>query len=152
MSGSSQSTKYIDDFDLETAPGHLLRRNHQRSYEIFADLVGTDVTRQQIALLIALAKNPGASQNDMVALTGFDKSTLREMLGRLVEKGWVARERDPDDSRAWRIDITPLGRALLDEKMKRVKEVQNEIMAPLPSELRPVFLSCLQIMLGMKKA
>ena len=62
--------------DLRRAPGHLLRRNHQRSQDIFSKLVGEDITRQQIALLIALSERPGASQNDLVGATGIDKSTL----------------------------------------------------------------------------
>ena len=142
----------VDAFQLMEAPGHLLRRNHQRSYELFTQLVGSDVTRQQIALLIALNKNPGASQNELVGLTGFDKSTLKEMIGRLVSKGWVERNRDPDDSRAWKMHITPAGRALLDEKMDKVRAVQEEILKPLPAELRPVFLRCLRILIGIEKA
>lgn len=138
-------------FDLLRAPGHLLRRNHQRSYELFNQRVGSDVTRQQIALLIALKQAPGASQNDLVHLTGFDKSTLKEMLGRLVAKNWVERERDPQDSRAWKIHISAAGRALLDERLSRVHAVQEEILAPLSDELRPIFLRCLRILIGLEK-
>lgn len=139
------------DFDLGMVPGHLLRRNHQRSYEIFTQLVGGDMTRQQIALLVALTQTPGASQNELVGVTGFDKSTLKEMLGRMVAKGWVKRERDPQDSRAWTMDITTLGQAQLDERMDKVRAVQKEILAPLPKNLRPVFLRCLRILVGLEK-
>ncbi len=76
-------------FDLLSAPGHLLRRNHQRSVDIFTRAVGDDVTRQQIGTLLVLHRTPGASQRDLVDATGIDKSTLKEMLGRLVERGWV---------------------------------------------------------------
>lgn len=137
-----------DQFALLTAPGHLLRRNHQRSYDIFARLVGTDVTRQQIALLFALSRRPGASQNDLVAQTGFDKSTTKEMLGRMIARGWVERSRAPDDGRAWAMTITAPGQHLLDERMPAVRAAQEEIMAPLPEALRPVFLRCLQILIG----
>ena len=137
-----------NEFNLLMAPGHLLRRNHQRSYELFTQMVGGDVTRQQIALLIALTQAQGASQNDLVQRTGFDKSTLKEMLGRMVAKKWVERERDPDDSRAWKIHITPAGKALLEEKMDRVRAVQEQILAPLPEDLRPLFLRCLRILIA----
>lgn len=139
-------------FDLMMAPGHLLRRNHQRSYEIFNQLVESDVTRQQIALLIGVKQCPGASQNDLVAHTGFDKSTLKEMLGRMIAKGWIERERDPEDSRAWRISITDAGARLLEENIAKVSAAQDEILAPLPLELRPIFLRCLRIMIGLEKA
>ncbi len=143
---------WLSAFELLDAPGHLLRRNHQRSYEIFCQVVGSDVTRQQIALLITLAKNPGASQNHLVGTSGFDKSTLKEMLGRMVDRGWVQRSRDPTDSRCWNIHITPAGETLLQERIERVAEVQKEILAPLPADLRPVFVRCLRILLGLEPA
>lgn len=139
-----------NDFQLMMAPGHLLRRNHQRSYDIFTKLVGSDVTRQQIALLIALDQAPGASQNDLVAHTGFDKSTLKEMIGRMVTKGWVERERHPEDSRAWMMQVTPQGKAMLDGRMDKLRAAQEEILAPLPPDLRPVFLRCLRILIGLE--
>lgn len=135
-------------FDLLNAPGHLLRRNHQRSYEIFMRHVGDDVTRQQVALLIALMQQPGASQNELVAATAIDKSTLKEMLGRMIERGWVARRRDPEDNRAWTMKITAEGKRLLAERMEGVRAAQAEILEPLPPELRPVLIRCLRILLG----
>ncbi|MDH7639035.1 MarR family winged helix-turn-helix transcriptional regulator [Sphingomonas oryzagri] len=138
----------LADFSLLDAPGHLLRRNHQRSYEIFARHVGDDVTRQQIALLIALAKKPGASQRDLVDATGIDKSTLKEMLGRMVAREWVTRERDPEDNRAWTMRITPGGEALLGERIAAVSAAQREILSPLSEADRRDFLRCLRVLIG----
>ena len=152
MATSRSKTSQDTAFQLMEAPGHLLRRSHQRSYELFTQIVGSDVTRQQIALLIALSQKPGASQNELVGLTGFDKSTLKEMLGRMVAKKWVERERDPEDSRAWKMHVTPEGEALLDEKMDKVRLVQEEILASLPVDTRSVFLRCLRILAGLEQA
>jgi DNA-binding MarR family transcriptional regulator len=150
-------TKKIDQergksaqLDLLRAPGHLLRRNHQRSQEIFSKLVGEDITRQQIALLIALSDRPGASQNELVAATGIDKSTLKEMLGRMIKRGWVSRDRDPKDSRAWTMHVTPEGAALLAERMALVAETQREILAPLPEHMRADFILALRILIGLE--
>ena len=52
-----ENEKLLSGLRLLETPGHLLRRNHQRSYEIFTELVGDDVTRQQMALLVALYHN-----------------------------------------------------------------------------------------------
>ncbi|MEG8220508.1 MarR family winged helix-turn-helix transcriptional regulator [Sphingomonas sp. HH69] len=139
---------FIADFDLPGAPGHLLRRNHQRSYEIFNRHVGDDVTRQQIALLIALAKLPGASQRDLVDATGIDKSTLKEMLGRMVARKWVERRRDPKDSRAWTLKLAEEGMSLLKERMAQVVTAQAEILAPLAPEDQRKFLRYLRILIG----
>jgi DNA-binding MarR family transcriptional regulator len=102
-----------------------------------------------MALLIALSGKADATQNDLVELTGIDKSTLKEMLGRMVAKGWIERDRANDDARAWAMNITEKGRALIRAKMAAIREVQSEILAPLPPEMRPVFVHCLQILLGL---
>lgn len=137
------------NFDLLDAPGHLLRRNHQRSYEIFTRVVGDEVTRQQMAMLIALAKRSGASQRDLVEATGIDKSTLKEMLGRMVTKGWVSRSKDPNDSRAWTMRVTAAGEAVIAGKLDAVEAAQEEIVAPLPDQYRAVFLQSLRILVGL---
>ncbi len=140
----------LTDFMLLDAPGHLLRRNHQRSFEIFSRIVGDDVTRQQIALLIALARHPGASQRELVDETGIDKSTMKEMVGRMIARGWIARERHQTDSRAWTMRITDLGSELLDSRIDKVAEAQREILAPLDEAERTHFLGCLRKLLGLE--
>jgi DNA-binding MarR family transcriptional regulator len=145
----AENEKLLANLRLLDTPGHLLRRNHQRSYEIFSELVGDDVTRQQMALLIALYQNPGAAQNALVNATGFDRATIAEMLGRMVSRGWVARSRDPEDGRAWTMHITAEGRNLLLDRISKIVAAQEEILAPLPEELRPVFIRCLRMLLGL---
>lgn len=135
-------------FDLLNAPGHLLRRNHQRSFEIFARHVGDDVTRQQIALLIALAQRPGTSQRELVDATGIDKSTLKEMLARMVSRGWVDRDRAPHDSRAWELRIAPAGLVLLADRMDAVDAAQREILSPLSESERETFIRYLRVLIG----
>ena len=145
----SELHRRLANFDLLDAPGHLLRRNHQRSYEIFTRVVGDEVTRQQMAMLIALAKRSGASQRDLVEATGIDKSTLKEMLGRMVTKGWVNRSKDPNDSRAWTMRVTAAGEAVIAGKLDAVEAAQEEIVAPLPDKYRAVFLQSLRILVGL---
>lgn len=135
-------------FELLAAPGHLLRRNHQRSFDIFSRHVGNDLTRQQFALMLALGQKPGASQRDLVEATGIDKSTLKEMLGRLVTRGWVKRERDPRDSRAWTMDLTGEGTSLLLDNVAKVQAAQHEIMAPLSGDEQATLLLLLRKLLG----
>ena len=140
--------KLLEQFALLSAPGHLLRRNHQRSVDIFARHVGSDVTRQQIGTLLALHKNPGASQRDLVEATGVDKSTLKEMLNRMVARGLVARKRDANDSRAWTMSLTDEGCALLHKRIAKVEASQREILEPLSPEDRETFMRCMRELLG----
>ena len=142
----------LREFQLLFAPGHLLRRAHQRSYELFSGTVGGSLTRQQAALLIALAQRPGASQNELVAETGMDKSTLKEMLGRMISRGLVRRERAPEDRRAWRLHVSTEGAQLLSKIMPLIEAAQAEILAPLPEAYRALFIRLLRVLVGLESA
>ena len=136
----------VQDFQLLAAPGHLLRRCHQRSEELFTEAVGTDgPTRQQIALLITVCQHPEASQAALVDRTGIDKNTLAQMIKRLTERGLLERRRGQHDARTNAITATPAAIKLLETVMPKVRAVQEQILAPLPAELRPVFQLCLRM-------
>jgi DNA-binding MarR family transcriptional regulator len=135
---------------LDEAPGALLRRCHQRSREIFESLIGREggLSRQQFAVLIAMSQAPKASLTAISEASGFDRNTLAEIVGRLQKKGYVTRRRSAADARASEIALTPEGARFVAAMMPRAHEVQRQILAPLPSELKPVFVHCLRILLG----
>lgn len=138
--------------DLRLAPGHLLRRCHQRSHEIFNHAIGKrGITRQQTATLIVLAQNPGASQQELSDESGFDRNTLADITSRLLGKGLIERRRSAADSRAYEVFLTAAGARLVKRVMPAAHEVQRRILEPLPPELRPVFIRCMRIMLGLEK-
>jgi hypothetical protein len=59
------------EFDQSRAPGHLLRRAHQVSVEFYVAEVGEGgPTPPQFALLLMVERHPGASQAELVRLTG----------------------------------------------------------------------------------
>jgi DNA-binding MarR family transcriptional regulator len=140
----------IDAFVLTDAPGHLLRRCHQRSEELFTLAVGSDgPTRQQIAVLVTVCQHPEASQAELATRTGIDKNTLTQLIGRLIERGLIERRRAERDGRSNSITATPAALRMLGELMPRVRRVQDEILAPIPPELRPGFLYCLRLIGGL---
>jgi DNA-binding MarR family transcriptional regulator len=143
--------KAIQSFELREAPGHLLRRCHQRSEELFTAAVGTDgPTRQQIALLVTACQHPEASQAQLVSLTGIDKNTLTQMISRLTERGLLERRRHTEDGRANVISATAAAVRLLEDVMPKVRRVQEQILEPLPDELRGTFLRCLRLVSGLE--
>jgi MarR family transcriptional regulator, lower aerobic nicotinate degradation pathway regulator len=140
----------IDKFSLRDAPGHLLRRCHQRSEELFATRVGKDgPTRQQVALLVTACQHPEASQAELVQRTGIDKNTLTQMIKRLVARGLLERQRTPHDARTNQITATAAAVRLLEAVLPDVRHVQDDILEPLPKELRPVFQHCLRLIAGL---
>jgi DNA-binding MarR family transcriptional regulator len=100
-------------------------------------------------VLVTVCQHPDVSQAELVSLTGIDKNTLTQMIGRLTERGLVERRRAERDARSNAIRATPAAVELLDEVMPRVRQVQDQILEPLPAELRPVFQRCLRLIIGL---
>jgi DNA-binding MarR family transcriptional regulator len=135
------------DYVLGEAPGHLLRRCQQRAVEIFMEEIGpTRLTPRQFALLLILAQRPGLTQTALVEETGIDRSTVGDMIDRLVGRGLVRRRRSGRDQRANTLAILPAGTAALTEALPAVERAQLRIMAPLPPATRQSFMAALRLM------
>jgi DNA-binding MarR family transcriptional regulator len=138
----------VEQFDLHTSPGHLLRRCHSRARAIFDDLVGraTGLSKQQVALMVTISHNPAATHAQLSEESGFDRNTLADTIDRLISKGLAVRERSRRDARAYEIRLTDAGHAQLEALIPLSIEVQQKIIAPLPEASRQHFIECLQIL------
>jgi DNA-binding MarR family transcriptional regulator len=135
------------DYPLGDAPGHLLRRCQQRAVEIFMEEIGpARLTPRQFALLLTLAQRPGLTQTELVEKTGIDRSTVGDMIDRLVRRGLVRRRRSGRDQRANTLAILPAGTAALRDALPAVERAQLRILAPLPPAMRNTFIAALRLM------
>ena len=101
-------------FDLSESPSHLLKRCTQYFGDLYAHEAGSnELTKQQFTLLAALEHNEGVSQTALVDITGIDRSTLAEMVRRMLERGLLSRERTDEDQRANAVAISQSGRKAL---------------------------------------
>jgi DNA-binding MarR family transcriptional regulator len=99
---------------LDQSPSHLLHRALQRALDIYAEAFGeSGVTQRQFALLAAADEREGATQADLVRITGIDRSTLADMARRMIGKGLLERERSNVDARANAVRLTDAGREIL---------------------------------------
>ena len=76
----------------------------RRAFDQRAAAIG--VTRAQWRVLAKLARNPGLKQVALAELLEIEPITLSRHLDRLQEAGLVERMRDPEDRRAWRLELT----------------------------------------------
>jgi len=99
---------------LDQSPSHLLHRALQRALDIYAEEFGEGgVTQRQFAVLAAADERDGATQADLVRITGIDRSTLADMARRMMAKDLLERERSALDGRANAVRLTEAGRAAL---------------------------------------
>lgn len=133
-----------ETFRLSQSPSHLLRRAEQFAAELFARSELHDgVTLRQTVLLAAIAEAEGASQSDLVRITGVDRSTLAEMMARMERKGLIARAAAADDGRAKSVRLMGDGRRSLEAALPAIRAVDRALMAALPASQRPAFQSIL---------
>jgi DNA-binding MarR family transcriptional regulator len=114
---------------LERSPSHLLHRAVQLALDIWADEFGASgLTQRQFAVLAAAAENEGATQTDLVRLTGIDRSTMAEMAARLIGKGLLERQRSASDARANAVSLTPAGKTLLEEARPKMAAADARLL------------------------
>ena len=122
----------VKSFDFQSAPGHLIRRAHQRAVAIFmAETGGADVTPVQFAILNALIEDPGEDHVTLAGQVAFDAATFGSVIGRLEAKGWVRREPDELDRRRKLLWVTPAGKRAAQAMKRAVAKAQVRILDPL---------------------
>ncbi len=131
-------------FDLSEAPSHLIRRCQQFYGDLYArEAGGKELTKQQFILLCALEQNDGASQTALVEITGIDRSTLAEMVRRMLEKGLLSRERTEEDQRANAVAISASGRKALRAARNAADRAEKALLEALPLPERQKFVKAL---------
>jgi DNA-binding MarR family transcriptional regulator len=132
--------------ELAETPSHLLRRLQQFYGELYArETSEKDLTKQQYLALSALEYHDGVSQTTLVELTGIDRSTLAEMIRRLLARGLLSRKRTEEDQRANAVAITQSGRRALRMARLAAERAERAFLEALPAAERTRFLKLLSM-------
>ena len=93
---------------------------HRFLHERLKDL---DVSRAEMPYLIKIHKAGGhILMNDVVGEVFYHKSHTTRAINKLVSDGFIIKEKNPDDLRAYILSLTIKG----EQTAKRVKEVKEE--------------------------
>jgi DNA-binding MarR family transcriptional regulator len=131
--------------------GHLIRRLHQKSTQLFQqrmDQAGYDITPVQFAAMQALKANPGIEQAQVAALIAYDRATIGGVIDRLEQKGYISRVVSKKDRRAREVSLTAEGEQLLDQVFPLVLAMQDDILDELTGAEREQFLKLAKQALG----
>ncbi|HWD28729.1 MAG TPA: MarR family winged helix-turn-helix transcriptional regulator [Rhizomicrobium sp.] len=140
-------------FALSDSPSHLLKRCSQFFGDLYAHEAGSgELTKQQFTLLAALEHNDGVSQTALVEITGIDRSTLAEMVRRMLEKGLLSRERTEEDQRANAVAISASGRKALRAARTASERAEKALLDPLPPTERQKFVKLLGLVASAAEA
>jgi DNA-binding MarR family transcriptional regulator len=125
----------------------LLKRAAQFANHIYMEEVGkSGLTHRQFTVLLAVDNNDGKSQTDLVKVTGIDRSTLADLVARLLAQGYLQRRRTKDDGRTNAIRITAVGKKMLRTAMPGADEVDRQLLGLVAAGDRKSFLDNLTVL------
>jgi DNA-binding MarR family transcriptional regulator len=138
---------------LDASILHLLHRASQCAEVIFAAELGSDkLTPRQYAVLLSVAGNEDISQTGLVEATGIDRSTLADVVGRLVTRGLLSRKRTRKDARTYAVRVTAKGLEMLKMAKPVATRTDERILSALRPNQRSEFKAALQeIVTAMKR-
>ena len=92
------------------------------------------LTHTQFFLLIARYEGDGLSVGELAQRIAVDKPTMTGLLDRMERDGFIRRERDPEDRRAWRVYLTEKAKALKGALTEIYEEVNGLFLSGLTEE------------------
>lgn len=126
-------------------PGYLMRIVEARSEAYYHTLSQrSDVTPRQISILLALHQLGNASQAQLADFLRQDRSSLSEIMGRLVKRELIARTTSETDRRAVSLQLTDSGREVLFGELPLLIRAQEWTLSHLDPEYRSIFMKCLR--------
>lgn len=131
---------------LNRSAAHLLHRACQCAADIFfAEAGNSGLTPRQFVVLMTIAEEEGLTQTDLVERTGIDRSTLADIVARLLHHGLIQRRRAKNDGRAYAIKLSAQGAKALREAIPAAAAADVRLLANLPPAKRQEFLESLSL-------
>ena len=112
-----------------SSPGLTWQVSLQLLREYRAELSAFAVTPPQAAALLYLQDNPGSSIRQCAKIVGVTGPTMGEIVKRLERKGWLRKQRAPQDDRYVLLTVTPKGTDRV-RKIMRLLQVARAIRTP----------------------
>lgn len=95
-----------------------------------------DLTRPEWRVLVNLAEAPSLTASDLCARVPAHKTKVSRALAALEDRGWVARQSDPQDRRVAHASLTPKGRRAFNRIRPEMEAATEALLAPLSPEER----------------
>jgi DNA-binding MarR family transcriptional regulator len=128
--------------------GFLLAKASQRVNEVlvarFAQRGFPEVRPSYGSVLVPLFDTDGLRLGELAAQARLSKQSMTGLVRLCEQAGLVARERDPDDGRAFRISLTARGRRFRAVADDVLRELDDEIVAALGPRKRTALIAALK--------
>jgi DNA-binding MarR family transcriptional regulator len=129
-------TSHDDSDPIIRFTGSLVRRAQQRHVAVWLSEVSAEITSVQYAALEILQVRPGINQRQLGDQLDVDRSTIADLVARMVRNELIARTDDPVDKRSYVLSLTAAGKKQLATLRPRVEQVERILTAKLTTQER----------------
>jgi DNA-binding MarR family transcriptional regulator len=92
---------------------------------------GTHASMSEVMALGELADVEAMSQHELARRLGLEKSTVSRLVAGLVDRGWVSRQRNPDNRRLYRLQLTHDGQTAAKQIGKQLRAQHTHLLSGL---------------------
>jgi DNA-binding MarR family transcriptional regulator len=137
---------------LASAPGFLLSWNGQRTAHKFATaLAPLGLRPHHFGVLTLIDTNPGSAQQELVARSMIDPSSMVALIDELEQLGLAERRPHPRDRRKHAVHLTSRGRRLLERARLVAARTAEEVLGPLDTGERKTLTLLLRKLAGLEE-
>ena len=139
---SSPEFANASGYQLDDQVGFILRQVNQRHVGIFCHNIN-QFTPTQFAALAKLCEWKSISQNELGRQISMDAATIKGVVDRLRERGYVEANPDPDDQRRLILSPTSEGQRLFANHVPIALRITEDTLSPLSHKERDQFMRLL---------
>ena len=122
---------------------HVLSNRVERAFYVEIERK-FGVTLAEWRVLLTLTSEPGVSAAEITNRWAMEKMSVNRVIQRLVNRRFVTRDRDPDDARSYKLEMTTKGRELYEKIAPSVEKRDSELMAAIDSDAVDAMVRALQ--------
>ena len=131
---------------------HLLKLNNKifRTTQGYLDKVlkEYDLSSGSYPYLLILKENEGINQNKISKELGYDKAMSARTIIKLIKLGYLNREEDEDDSRAYKLFLTEKAKVTIPKVIKEIHELVHLITMNLNEQEKLITIDSLSKVLN----
>ncbi len=129
--------------------GFLVRLVNTRANLLYQELTGqADITPRQFGALLVLYQGGTLTLTELASRISVDRSTLTEMVRRMVREKLIVKSDNGDDRRSAVVSLTQEGTEALMRLVPGAANLQGALLAPIPPGERRQFIRWMMLVAG----
>jgi len=139
----------VDLGPLGQLVGYYLRRaSAALNADFAASVEGTGMRQVLFGILSVISANPGINQGNVARVLGVQRTNMVALVNELIARGLVGRTIDREDRRAFVLNLTLAGEAMVAETLARIRVHEERMLNGVSARDRATLIRLLGRMAG----